>query len=192
MSSRNEIRQDTERLPSMPYWLHKWTGIKPELHQLSRKKKHQKGGVENMRRYARWCGLWRYFSCCSFSFFIVSWFACLFVCFFVSFSCSGWNQLSFIDYWLIESQFIDWYVVVELWVYPIQVFGWLFDNVTWNFCLSVKIFVIKGCHQEMGSILLTNMRVIFATLDSIKINMVPHSASNARMDSQQLRRDQPP
>lgn len=55
-----------------------------------------------------------------------------------------------------------------------------------------KIFVIKGCHQEMGSILLTNMRVIFATLDSNKINMVPHSVSNARMDSQQLRRDQPP
>ena len=52
--------------------------------------------------------------------------------------------------------------------------------------------MIKGCHQEMGSILLTNMRVIFATLDSIKINMVPHSASNARMDSQQLRRDQSP
>ena len=51
--------------------------------------------------------------------------------------------------------------------------------------------MIKGCHQEMGSIPLTNMRVIFATLDSIKINMVPHSVSNARMDSQQLRRDQP-
>ena len=51
--------------------------------------------------------------------------------------------------------------------------------------------MIKGCHQEMGSILLTNMGVIFATLDSIKINMVPHSVSNARMDSQQLRRDQP-
>ena len=116
----------------------------------------------------------------------------LFVCFFVSFSCSGWNQFSFIDYWLIESQFIDWDVVVEQWVYPIQVFGWLFDNVTWNFCLSVKILAIKGCHQEIGSILLKKMRVIFATLDSIKINMVPHSASNARMDSQQLRRDQPP
>ena len=98
--------------------------------------------------------------------------------------------------WLITNwlnhRFIDWAVVVELWVYPVQVFGWLFINVTWNFCLSVKIFVIKGCHQEMGSILLTNMRVIFATLDSIKINMVPHSVSNARMDSQQLRRDQPP
>ena len=77
-------------------------------------------------------------------------------------------------------------------MYPIQVLGWLFDNVTWNFFLSVKIFVIKGCHQEMGSILLTDMRIIFATLDSIKINMVPHSASNTRMDSQQLRRDQPP
>ena len=41
----------------------------------------------------------------------------------------------------------------------------------------------------MGSILLTNMRVIFATLDSIKINMVPHDASKARMDSLQLRKD---
>ena len=38
----------------------------------------------------------------------------------------------------------------------------------------------------MGSILL------IATLDSTKINMVGHSASNARMDSLQLRGDQPP
>ena len=48
------------------------------------------------------------------------------------------------------------------------------------------VFAIKVSHHEMGSILLV------ATLDSTKINMVGHSASNARMDSLQLRGDQPP
>ena len=79
MSSRDEIRQDTERLPSMPYWLHKWTGIKPELHQVSEKKKApERRGRKHAVGYGAIFNVVFSFSSLSIGLFV-----------FVSFSCSG-------------------------------------------------------------------------------------------------------